>query len=203
MGRWKNAHKTNDEIQRLKRMAVLKEAGRAFSKYGYHNTSLDDVARALDIAKGTLYNYVRDKQEILFECHCLAQDIGDQAIERGTREGRTGAGKLTITLQTYIAAMFEDLGACAIIMEIDALRPTDRRKVVARRDAFEQNFVAMIEEGMRDGTLVRMDPKIAVFTFMGAINWMPRWFREDGRLTGPQLAAEVTRLLVDGLRARS
>ena len=100
MGRWKNAHKTNDEIQRLKRMTVLKEAGRAFSKYGYHNTSLDEVARALGIAKGTLYNYVRDKQEILFECHSLAQDIGDQAIAKGLREGRTGAEKLAVTLGT-------------------------------------------------------------------------------------------------------
>ena len=67
MPRWKNSLMMTEEVQRIKRDAVLKEAGRAFSKRGFHNTSLDDVAKALQVSKGTLYNYVQDKQEILFE----------------------------------------------------------------------------------------------------------------------------------------
>ena len=202
MARWDNALQTREEIQRVKRMAVLQEAARAFSERGYHNTSLDDVAKALKVSKGTLYNYVKDKREILFECQMMAADIGDEAFARGQEEGRTGSEKLRITLKTYIERTVEELGSCSVIMEIDALRPADRKKIVARRDGFQKAFVDMIEEGMADGTLQEMDPKIAVYTFMGAINWIPRWYRADGRMEGPALAEEITRLLLDGLAVR-
>lgn len=91
MARWENEHKTSEQVREIKRQAVLKEASRAFGRKGYHNTSLDDVARSLNIAKGTLYNYVRDKQEILFECHKEALDIGDAAMEHSSRHYRCRA----------------------------------------------------------------------------------------------------------------
>jgi AcrR family transcriptional regulator len=197
--RWKNALQTNDEIQRFKREAVLKEAGRAFGKRGYHNTSLDEVAKALQVSKGTLYNYVRDKQEILFECHKLAQEIGDRAIAYGTKQGRTGAEKLRLTLEHYIQSLTLELGACAVLMEIDALREEDRDLVVDKRNAFEKDFISMIQTGIRDGSIRKVDPKLAVFTFMGALNWLPRWFTPGGRMSGKDIATQMTDLVLAGM----
>ncbi len=74
----------------VKRRAVIRESGRIFSRRGYHNTSLDDVAKALNVSKGTLYNYVQDKEDILFECHKLSLDIGERALEIGQRQGASG-----------------------------------------------------------------------------------------------------------------
>jgi AcrR family transcriptional regulator len=199
MPRWKNALQTNDEIQQLKRDAVIREAGRAFSKRGYHNTSLDDVARSLQVSKGTLYNYVTDKQEILYECHQMALDIGERAFKQARQQPGTGAEVLENTLCSYIELLTGELGACGVLMEVDGLRPEDRAKVTARRDVFERNFVAMLQKGMKDGSLRKVDPKLAVFTFMGAINWMPRWFDPAGRLSGKEVARQMTDLLLTGL----
>ncbi|MBP6816278.1 MAG: helix-turn-helix transcriptional regulator, partial [Burkholderiaceae bacterium] len=74
---WSNVVVSRDEQFRLKRNALLREAARAFSGRGYHNTSLDDVAAVLGVTKAALYHYVRSKQEILFECHMLSLDLGD------------------------------------------------------------------------------------------------------------------------------
>lgn len=199
MPRWKNALQTNQEIQRLKREAVLREAGKAFGKKGYHNTSLDDVAKALQVSKGTLYNYVKDKQEILFECHTIALDIGDRAFAYGSANGVNGADVLRKTMVRYIELLTEELGACAVLMEVDAMRPDDRKIAVSRRDSFEKAFVQMIERGMADGSIRQIDPKLAVFTFMGAINWLPRWFEPGGRLSGLEIANSVTDMLLSGL----
>ena len=51
-----------------KRNAVILAAARAFSTRGYHNTSLDDLAAALNVTKPTIYAYVAGKEELLFEC---------------------------------------------------------------------------------------------------------------------------------------
>ena len=203
MARWKNSLQTSDDIQRLKRDAVLREAGRAFSRHGYHNTSLDDVARALGISKGTLYNYVRDKQEILFAFHQLAYDLSDQAFAHGRAQAKANGGRgadvLRGILVRYIELLTGELGACGALMEVDALRPEDRAEAARRRDAFEAAFVSIIEDGIHDGSIRPVDPKLAVFTFMGAINWLPRWFVPGGRLPGDALAVQMTDLLLSGL----
>lgn len=201
MARWKNSLQTSDEIQKLKREAVLREAGRAFSKRGYHNTSLDDVAKALGISKGTLYNYVRDKQEILFAFHQLAYDLSDRAFALGRTLGGTGADLLRNVLTQYIELLTGELGACGALIEVDALRPEDRAEATRRRDRFEADFLTIIEDGMRDGSIRAVDPKLAVFTFMGAINWLPRWYVPGGRLSGQEVARSMADLLLSGLTA--
>ena len=201
MARWKNSLQTSDEIQKLKRDAVMREAGRAFSKRGYHNTSLDDVARALGISKGTLYNYVRDKQEILFAFHQLAYELSDRAFALGRARGGTGAEVLRNVLTQYIELLTGELGACGALIEVDALRPEDRAEATRRRDRFEAAFLGIIEDGMRDGSIRAVDPKLAVFTFMGAINWLPRWYVPEGRLSGQEVAQSMADLLLSGLIA--
>jgi len=199
VSRWNNALQTSAEIQKLKRDAVLREAGRAFSERGYHSTSLDDVAKALGVSKGTLYNYVKDKQEILWEFHRLAGEIAEDSFSSARAQGGSGAEMLRNTLKHFIYGLTQELGACRVLMEFNALRPEDRLKASKLRDAFEQAYVELIELGIADGSLRAVDPKLAIFTFMGAINWVPRWYSPSGRLTPEYIAETMTDLLLRGL----
>lgn len=203
MPRWNNHLQTNESLQRLKREAVLKEARNAFGKRGYHNTSLDEIAQALRISKGTVYNYIKDKQELLFECHALALDIGERAIDLGEQQGATGAERLRFTLMHNIVSLTEEFGAFAVLTELDALRPEDRVKIIERRDGIEKRMVKMIDAGIKDGSIRPVDPKLVVVTYMGVVNWLPRWFSPEGRLSGKDIAEQITDLLLSGLESTS
>lgn len=203
MARWKNVLKTNDEIYRLKRDAVLRESCRIISKRGFHNTSLDDVARALNVSKGTLYNYVKDKQEILFECHKMALDIGDRAFELAEAGASTAGEALRLILRQYIATLIDELGACGVITEIDALKPADRKIIVARRDKLEAGFIKLLRQGAADGSLRPIDDKIAIFTFMAALHNVPIWYSPDGRLSGAEIAERMSDILMYGMMSAS
>jgi len=63
-----NPSRERERSRAIKREAVILAAARAFRERGYHNTSLDDVAAALNVTKPTIYYYVANKEEILFEC---------------------------------------------------------------------------------------------------------------------------------------
>src|SRR5271168_1406261 len=52
----------------VKREAVIRAAARAFSERGYHNTSIDEIAAALNVTKPTIYYYVANKEQLLLEC---------------------------------------------------------------------------------------------------------------------------------------
>lgn len=203
VARWKNAVRTEDEIFRVKRDAVLRESGRIFNKRGYHNTSLAEIAKALDVSKGTLYNYVKDKQDILFEFHKMALAIGDRAVVAGMATEGSGAAKLATTIRTYIAILNEEMGGYAAIAEIGALKPHDRKEIVARRDHFDACFVEMVKEGIDDKSLRQIDAKMAVMTFMGALQAIPNWFSPEGRLSAAEVADRMTDLLLNGMTARN
>jgi AcrR family transcriptional regulator len=198
MAHWKNASQTNDEISRLKRDAIIREAGRIFSRDGFHNVSLDEVARVLDVSKGTLYNYVRDKQEILFECHKLALSVAERAFE-ACSPGDSGAERLRTILTTYATAISEELGACGIINETGALREQDRRFVRVSRRKLNSRLVAIVEDGVRDGSLRRVDAKLAVFTVVGAVHAIPSWYSPNGRLSGAEVAEQIVDIAMRGL----
>ncbi len=72
----------------VKRDAVVRTAARAFAERGFHNTSLDDIAKALDVTKPTIYYYVTNKEELLFQCFVT----GLEPIRAALRAVKSGEG---------------------------------------------------------------------------------------------------------------
>ncbi len=202
MPRWENGFQTNEEIQRYKRYAVIREAARIMSRRGFHNTSLDEVAKVLGISKGTLYNYVADKQEILFECHNIALDLGDCAAQFAREAGGLGIDRLRLLLKCYIIWMYGQAGVGGLTFDVNALRADDRVAVIERRDAMEANLVALLQESIADGSIRACDARIAVYGMMSAINGMSIWFSPEGRLTIEQVADELLDMLTLSLVTR-
>jgi AcrR family transcriptional regulator len=59
-----------DGRQRAKRERILASATGLFVRFGYRKTSIDEIARASGVAKGTVYLYYRNKAELVL--HAIA-----------------------------------------------------------------------------------------------------------------------------------
>lgn len=199
---WNDTVQSRDQQFALKRNALLKEAARAFSSHGYHATSLDDVAKTLGVTKPALYYYVKNKQEILFECHMLAQDLGERAFDHALKAGKDSREVVLVLGRTYIELLTSEIGACAVLAEINALDPANREIVATRRDKFERRFRSLLDKGMAEGSIRTVDPKLTVFFFMGAVNWMTRWFDPEGPRSGEEIARIFADLLDHAISAR-
>lgn len=202
MSRWKDVSLDQSQIYRLKREAVLREAGKAISERGYHYTSLDDIAKALGVSKGALYHYVKDKQEILWELHRRAAELARETFAVAEREGGNGAQRLRNSLRLYIRKVIDELGACSVMMEFDALRPEDQVAAKKLREAVEKSYVEVLEIGFADGSLRPGNARLMTFTFMGAVNWIPRWYSATGPLSSEVIAERMTTMLLRGLVVR-
>jgi hypothetical protein len=44
------------------------------------------------------------------------------------------------------------------------------------------------------------DPKLVSFAVLGAVNWIPRWFKPEGPSTSEEIAERFADFLVSGLR---
>src|ERR1700722_19779077 len=89
------------EARDSKRDAVILAAARAFNNHGYHNTSLDDIASELEVTKPTLYYYVKNKQQLLFECFRTGLEPIRAAFNDVGHSKQCARERLTIVLLRY------------------------------------------------------------------------------------------------------
>ena len=198
---WGNALPSRSERAELKRNSIFREAARCFSRAGFHGTSMDDIAERLGVTKAALYRYVPNKHEVLFATFNLAMDSSFANLDRGEKEGSNGLEKLRIALKGYLEDLIGKLGHPVVLLEDSALLPDQSRALLRRRDEAERRVRKLVKEGIEDGSIVPCDPKLAVFALLGAINWVPKWYRDDGEWTAAQVSESLVNLVTRSIAA--
>jgi len=198
---WGNALPSRSERAELKRNSIFREAARCFSRAGFHGTSMDDIAERLGVTKAALYRYVPNKHEVLFATFNLAMDSSFANLDRGEKEGSNGLEKLRIALRGYLEDLIGKLGHPVVLLEDSALLPDQSRALIRRRDEAERRFRKLVKEGIEDGSITPCDPKLAVFALLGAINWVPKWYRDDGEWTAAQVSESLVNLVTRSIAA--
>jgi AcrR family transcriptional regulator len=183
-----------------RRTEILRAALRAFRTQGYHGTTLDDIARQLGVRKTALYHYFPDKEAILYACH--REGLAEVAGIIAEAERRpTSAEQLRHAIREHVRVMTETLEGSSLALEVTALSPHHRDEVIAGRDRYEQALRDMVCRGIEAGAFRPVDPKLAVFAILGAINWIARWYAPGGSVQAPALGAQYADHLVRGLLA--
>ena len=54
-------------MEQAKKDCILLEAARAFARFGFKKTSIDEVARAAGVAKGTVYLACDSKEDLFYQ----------------------------------------------------------------------------------------------------------------------------------------
>lgn len=187
----------------LKRDAVIHTAAREFNRKGYHNTSLDDIATALEVTKPTVYYYVTNKEQLLFECFVA----GVEQIRAAFRAVRNlpvpARERLSAVLRHYGEAVASEFGWCMVRAEDQDLSPAMSRHIKQLKSEIDHGIRRLIRDGVQDGSIAPCDPKMAAFALAGALNWIAHWYREDRSLTGAEIADAFVAIFEGGLRPRS
>jgi TetR/AcrR family transcriptional regulator len=195
LARWKSGVPSRTELRDAKRDAVLREASASFNKRGFHGTSLDDVAQRLGVTKAALYYYFANKQAVLKACFDLAMEVAFSNVDQAKSEGTTGRDKLRIVLAGFLEYIIDEQSVNITMMEEDALSPEDMASVKTERTRFEHEIREFVREGVKDGSIIPCDPKLVVMALLGALNWVPRWFKPDGQWSRAELGAQMIDLL--------
>jgi AcrR family transcriptional regulator len=186
----------------LKREAVIRAAARAFNRKGYHNTSLDDIAAALEVTKPTVYYYVSNKEQLLFECFVA----GIEGIRAAFREARAleapARERLKAVLRRYGAAVASEFGWCMVRAEDQDLSPDMSAHIKAMKSEIDQGIRRLLREGIQDGSIHPCDPKMTAFALAGSLNWIAHWYRESQSMTGAEIAEAFLAVFDSGLEPR-
>jgi AcrR family transcriptional regulator len=182
-----------------KREAVLHTAVRMFLDRSYGRTSMNDVALQLNITKPALYHYFRNKEEILVEIYRLGTDLIDEMLDAIEADEKPGLDKVADFIAGYIRIITRDFGRAVIRLDDGELSTAGRKLVRGRKREIDHRVRALIEGGVKDGSIASCNAKIASFILVGSIHGMASWYEPAGPLGLSAITAEYVRLLTTGL----
>jgi len=173
---------------------ILRRAAEIFCAKGFHATSMSEIADSVELTKAGLYYHVDGKEDLLFSIVSYGMDRLESWIERA-RVLEDAQERLRSVIHDHAAGITSDGTSITLLVDaVDALSPDHRRRIRDRQRAYVGFIQSTLCELRREGRLIDVDPSVAAFALLGSVMWIARWYRRDGRLSGEQIADEITAL---------
>ena len=177
---------------------VVDAAIRVFDRKGYSAATVQDIADEAGIVKGTLYYYVRAKEDLLFK---IITDVQEQLLPQlsAIRSLDVSAEEKLRTFVTwYVKHTIENRKIIGIFLrDFDSLSPRRRREVTKERDVYDLFIRDVLAEGQRTGEFRDdFDLHIVDFSIFGMIHWVYRWYSEAGTCTPDEIARDMSNMVV-------
>ncbi|WP_101676255.1 TetR/AcrR family transcriptional regulator [Alloalcanivorax mobilis] len=199
MADWKGAVPTKQEQREYKQRAMLRTAARIFNRKGFHNTSLEEIAKELGVTKAALYYYVRSKDELLYECLKLTYDCGRRARYLAEEQGGSALERFRTLYRQFMINLMSEHGAYTTASDLQALPEDQQQEFISARRLFDHYSRNLLEEAVKEGALRQVDIRIASNFFIGAINWILRWHSDHEDHSPEEIADLYLDLFLNGL----
>jgi len=149
--------------------------------------------------KATLYHYVDNKESILYQCLVMSFADIDTVMGQVNDRSVPVLERLRIFVRSLAAAQNNEFGRCLVLV---GSRPLDQAPGNAIRQfqrRLDRTVRELITEGIADGSIRPCDPAMFAALLFGALNWVPRWHRDDGKLSIHEVADTFVDMLSRGI----
>jgi hypothetical protein len=125
------------------------------------------------------------------------------ALDQANRDGSTGIEKLKLFIRGYILSNCNDFGRVVVKAGRHSLSLASQEKMDEEYRKLDTLLRDIIHEGIADGTIRKVDPKMTTFLLFGAMNWAAYWYEETGPLSPDQVANHFIDMLTGGLSTQA
>lgn len=168
---------------------MVKASAKVFRKRGFAQASLEEIAEELGMWKGSLYNYISSKEDLLtavvaVPAERLVADVRRIATGDGTPDER-----LRAIVRCHVDVLVDVYDFAAVYLYEVAGRDLGPEWRAADRE-YAGLVEGVVAEGIADGTFPSgRDPRLMTMTLLGALNWLTRWWDPNGSI-GPDVVAD-------------
>lgn len=162
-----------------------------FYERGYEAATLRQLAAALGVQAGSIYNYVSSKQELLYT---IIRSVMEQ-LNAESRAVAEAPGPVPERLRRLVEAtvLFHATHTKEVFIgnhELRSLEPANLAAVMALRDEFERIYQNLLRDGMRQGVFILADVKVTSYALLAMCTGVSKWYRPNGRLDAMCIATQ-------------
>lgn len=180
---------------------IAQKATDLFREKGYAATSMRDLAKAMEMEAASLYSHIKSKEELL---HGICFRMADAffAAQKEVADTQLSAlAQLENAMIAHVKVITEDVAASAVFFnEWRHLSAKPLAEFMQLRDEYEALFRRILEQGMANGEIRGLSASFTTLTLFSAMNVIYTWYRPQGSKTPEEIAREIARLLINGLK---
>jgi AcrR family transcriptional regulator len=180
---------------------VLQSAANIFFAKGFHATSIEDVARDVGMLKGSLYYYIKSKDDLLFRLLLAGIEDGDAYIAKQIDPAGEPVEQLERAIRAQIDYIIQNRVPFGLFLhEFDSLSGKRQHKLISVMSRYNSRFVELVRRGQEQGKLMAGEPWLVVNGILGMCNWLYRWYDTD-QISDPEQVKQVfLRMILQGIR---
>ena len=181
-----------------RRQEIIDAAAEIFAAKGYDATSIQDIAEAVDILKGSLYYHIDSKEDLLFEVIQEVHESGLERLEALEKSTAPALDRIADFVRLHVEYNAHALIKIAVFFhDFRSLKGERRKTIVEERDVYDHRLRDLIRQGQEEGSICPgIDPKIGAFAILGMMNWMYQWYNPSGEQSPAELADEFAQMAV-------
>ena len=183
---------------------IADAAAELFYEYGYGNTSMQDLAEALGVAKPTLYAHGRSKVEILGHIFDRVLSQAEEVIYTAAVEGDAlQALRQIVSGLTQLSVAHAS--AYGVFHDEQRELPSHLRGRYRAWSRYCLEGVRSVIARGQEADRLRsdIDAVVTAYTVVGACLWAARWLDPAGQLPVHAVGDQFTTLFLDGLVTRA
>jgi AcrR family transcriptional regulator len=175
---------------------AIKNAGiDLISRHGYEAMTLRQLGPAAGIQAGSVYYYVKSKQDLLFRIlkETLEEDFAE--LENKLSASASPASRLAIFIEWFVRGIVAKKQTCFLWMsEIRSLKPVNYRVIEKKSRLFMECLEGIIREGTAAGLYSEPDIEGTAFAIWGLLSSPLMWLYPEQRTDVDEIIALFTRL---------
>jgi AcrR family transcriptional regulator len=184
------------------RAGILTAAADLFRERGYRAATLDEIAKRVGVSKPTLYGYFRSKEELLAAIFHRAMSLFERDLGAIRASGDDPVTQLRRVIRFHVGAVIAERSFLAVFFGEEANLPPRLSRAIRRRKArYDRTVRAIVEAGIRAGSVRTANPRLLVFALLGMANWVYQWYDAGGAWDADAIADGFIALLEPGYLA--
>jgi TetR/AcrR family transcriptional regulator, cholesterol catabolism regulator len=190
------------ELRRRRRHPeILEAASRVFDEKGYESTSIQDIAEEVGMLKGSLYYYIRSKEDLLYEILLDVHERAFATIDEVKALDVDSLTKVRAFVTLHVIFNIENLVRVGTFIKDFRSLSEERRQVIAQeRRRYDEFLRQLIRDGQKERLICPdVDPKLISLGILGMANWVYNWYRPLGAASARTVANEFAEFVVAGL----
>lgn len=177
---------------------ILSIAANLMSERGYYATSFQEIANNVGLHKSTLFHYFKNKKELFVQI--LEKSIEEVYINLEkicTNEELEPEEKLRMAINNHFTQLVKNFSEVNVYLnEFRNLPKENQKEYLKKRKKYERDLGKIIAEMKLKGHFNGLDTKIITLGILGMVNWVPKWFKNDGSLSINEISNIFYRMLV-------
>jgi len=179
---------------------ILACAAQLFYTKGYHATTIEDLANEVGMLKGSLYYYIKSKEDLLYQLLLDVIVAGETRVREKISRIEDPLEQLVVGLEEHIEYIIDNQVRVGLFLhEFDVFAGRRRGRIEEEMTKYQKLFVDIVQKGQKQKKFVDLDPWLMVDGFLGMCNWIYRWYPGENNHGLSAVKKTFTTLLLNGI----